>query len=272
VPIKPDDYDKKIDDMNIVGKLVYNCRIGGLPRGVLWSDYILETSIQPFQKGVTQETPTITILFKSYSPFGEDRWTIKPSDFCLTTRAHNVFQNHWTNYWDEKYNKNYINDRMRVYRFNMPWILLIKLKQTDNLEEIRYNVFGQANKSYYGGEFYSWHRYTNVPPLPVSFEHSKTHITIKSQENLDPTQWYAWVLLHTGIGGRPALYEDYIIPFLPNDCSKCREAVVTFLMIMKRKGQYMYAVGRLICKEYLWKERFSFSTLRSEVENKNKNI
>ena len=246
--INPEDYEKTIDSLNIVKKLVYYERIGGQPRGVLWTDYIQETSIQPYQKGLSQK-PSITIIFKPFSPFGEERWTIDTKSLCYFTRENRGFQNNWTS---DNYNIN-------IFRHTMPRVLLLALKDISDLDAIRYNIFGPTNKGYYGGEYHSWQRYTNRDPCPQTFiEYSCNHIKITSLDVLDPNQWYGWVLLHTPIGnnGRPPIYEDYIIPFLPNDCSKCRNAIVAFLMIMKRKGDYMYGVGKLICREYMWKERY----------------
>lgn len=255
--IKIDNYEKTIDQLNIVSKLVYHQKITGGPKGVLWSNYIESTSISPYQRKVVWK-PSITIRFKSFSPFGEKRWSIDTQHLAKWNRCNDgtKFQNHWTSYWDPKYDRDYLIEDLHVFPWEMPNILLIALNDNvESLEDIRYNIYG-CNKSYCGGEYYSWHRYTYMAPFVTHFYPTTKEITIVSHSTLTPNRWYAWVLLHTPRGTNPPIYDDYIIPFLANDCSKCQQVIWTFLMFMRRMGDYMYSVGKLVCREYVWPERF----------------
>merc|ERR1719188_2639470 len=49
----------------------------------------------------------------------------------------------------------------------------------DMIERMRYNIFGLANSTYYGGDTRSWQRYTFEPPIDgrLEYEHGTASLT-----------------------------------------------------------------------------------------------
>ena len=145
------------------------------------------------------------------------------------------------------------------------YIFLLELRPEilNQLEDIRYNVFG-CNGSYYGGEVDSWQRYTSKLPIHskrvINYVNNTFSVSISPEIPLRPNIWYAVVLLHSPIRYKnPNIFEDYLIPFLPNDCSHCQNAIFTFLIYMRTKGEFMYSVGKIVSKYYVWPTQFDLN-------------
>lgn len=257
--IRECDMDKKVSELGISSALHYTWRIGGRPQAVHWADYIADSTINRMQRGVTWR-PSITVTFRTWKP-----WTPNKRVDCTALRDlvfRNQFQNKWTNYWDKDVDTKYRFTGRSAQRSS---VVLLELREDlvlSELDKIRYDVFG-CNKSYYGGEMDSWQRYTTRFAVGCDYEATPDSITMTPWEPLRPNRWHAVVFLNTGIGGVggriPPMYDDHLIPFLPNDVSACQAACWTFLMHMKRLSVYHYRVGTIVCRGWVWPDRFDLA-------------
>jgi hypothetical protein len=82
------------------------------------------------------------------------------------------------------------------------------------LNAVRYDVFGEANLTYYGGDTRSWQRYTRRQPITTNVEPCDSGIRCAVQEPLVVGKLYALVILNTGHEHEFPLFEDKLFPFM----------------------------------------------------------
>ena len=229
----------------------------GRPRCCEWKDYVDATSITPFQTGVSWKK-SLTIDFKSVLPF-DKRWKIPCKTLANGSFSASEFQNRWQPPVGHQYFHYSLASRLGN-------IVLIQLNRNitrtqEGIDNVRYNIFKNTD-NYYGGEFASWRAYTEHDNFPVdALVADDTTIVIIPKVLLLPNTWYAYVLLNTPIRWEgPPIYDDYIIPFKTNGIKPCQRAMIAFLCYMRTLGFYMYSVGKLVCRYYVFPTKFEKDT------------
>jgi len=215
-----------------------------------WKDFISFSSVTPYQTNL-EWNPRMKFEFKTILP--------KCVKYCMTSNlimakyAYHDFTNTWPVYY-------YLQKQdFRAPERNCRLQLIELDPDIEKLDDVRYNVYLKHNNGYNGGECLSWHRYTKKPSIPFrAYESDSTTLIVEPIVMLTAGMWHAWVFCNLPKESEflPAIYDDHIIPFLPNKCDECRSAVICFLTYMKSLGQYGYSIGRIIARNYVWTSRF----------------
>jgi ubiquitin len=101
-------------------------------------------------------------------------------------------------------------------------IMLLKLREDEFiqsgsvrsglLDRVRYNTFGPANETYYGGDTRSWQRYTYTHPVDGEWMMERQVLVFHPAQCLEPG-WYAITLLHTVGISENSISDDALVPF-----------------------------------------------------------
>ncbi len=243
-----------------ISHLKYRYRIGGPPRLCNWKDYIFSSSLCQFQKYVSWR-PTITIILKRPHIFATKYYTIDCKKI-IKSHTNDNYQNLWHSYINE-------NFLFTTQSTKSQRVVLIELRDEineNNIDALRYNVFG-CNNSYYGGERDSWQRYTRKNLIDISISCTADDlISVTPSKILTPNKWHALVLLNTRCEGTAGIFDDHLIPFLTNSCEDCKKVIYSLLMAVKRSNNgNIKEIMRIICRYYIWPTRFYlFSFLNFE--------
>lgn len=239
-------------------ELIYKVAVALNPRFCEWKDYVESTSITRFQTGLSWKK-SLTINFKPVLPF-DKRWQIPCKKLANAPFSANEFQNSWQQPNARLYFKSVNYSRKGN-------IVLVKLYSEieisfESIERIRYNVFSNKNL-YCGGEFDSWKAYCDefCCPIDTLVLDDEETIVVLPKIVLQPNTWYAYILLNTPIRWEgPPIYDDYLIPFKTNGIKPCQRAMIAFLCYMRTLGFYMYSVGKLVCRYYVFPTKFEKDT------------
>jgi len=229
-------------DMNIQHQSTLHLvlRLGGPPPNVRHCDFLTSSNPQPMQQNISPGVKSLEVQFRPEAPrscsCSHPEWKRRISQYRqypCSQRGMNgprisqpgySCQNLWHDYGGDKQGFPWIDDRSH----ESVHVMLLKLRDEfvqggivsdDRIKAAKYDIFGPANRTYYGGDNRSWQRYTSEHPVKgkVAIEGDGFTLKFSPERVMEGDTWYVLVLLHTaGLGDQTGVFDvadDLLIPF-----------------------------------------------------------